>query len=212
MKNKKSFLTLCLVFVTVFVAAFLLYDVLYDGYGDTDGGFYVKDDGKAGTETPSDESQAQAQTETENDADTDEAVLVPDFEVYDEDGNAVRLSDFFGKPIVINFWATWCGPCKSEMPGFDNLYKAYGDRVHFLMVNCTDGKRETRETVREYIEREGYSFPVYYDETQIAAYTYGASSIPITFLVTETGEPYGYKIGVFPEEALEEVIITLLEE
>ena len=67
----------------------------------------------------------------------------PDFTVLDKDGNTVRLSEKFGKPIVINFWATWCPPCKQELPDFDKLCKEYGDRIVFMMVNLTDGYRDT---------------------------------------------------------------------
>ena len=63
--------------------------------------------------------------------------VAPDFTVTDADGNAVKLSDFRGKGVVLNFWASWCGPCKSEMPHFQTAYEQYGDEVHFLMVNMS---------------------------------------------------------------------------
>ena len=72
-----------------------------------------------------------------------EKVAAPDFTVYDGTGTEVRLSDYVGKPIVLNFWASWCGPCQSEMPEFDAAYEELGEDIHFLMVNMTDGSRET---------------------------------------------------------------------
>lgn len=134
--------------------------------------------------------------------------LVPDFTVYDYDGNKVKLSDYFGKPIVINFWATWCGPCKSEMPGFENLYKKYKDKVVFMMINSSD----SREDVSKFLKQYGYIFPVYYDDTRVAASIYGVSAIPATYVTDKYGQLYGYQIGVLPEEALEGALKTVLGE
>ncbi|MBQ4347432.1 MAG: TlpA family protein disulfide reductase, partial [Firmicutes bacterium] len=88
--------------------------------------------------------------------------MAPDFTVYDSEGNAVMLSDFIGKPIVLNFWASWCGPCKMEMPEFNEAYAELGEDIQFLMVNVTTG-RETQESASAFIEENGYSFPVFYD-------------------------------------------------
>ena len=88
----------------------------------------------------------------------------PDFTVLDKDGNTVRLSEKFGKPIVINFWATWCPPCKQELPDFDKLCKEYGDRVVFMMVNLTDGYRDTVDGTKRFVSGKGYTFPVYFDK------------------------------------------------
>lgn len=79
----------------------------------------------------------------------------PDFPVLDADGNIVRLSDMFGKPVVINFWATWCPPCKRELPDFDRLCREYGDRVVFMMVNLTDGRRDTVDGTKNLFRRKG---------------------------------------------------------
>lgn len=79
----------------------------------------------------------------------------PDFPVLDADGNTVRLSDMFGKPVVINFWATWCPPCKRELPDFDRLCREYGDRVVFMMVNLTDGRRDTVDGTKNLFRRKG---------------------------------------------------------
>lgn len=79
----------------------------------------------------------------------------PDFPVLDADGNIVRLSDMFGKPVVINFWATWCPPCKRELPDFYRLCREYGDRVVFMMVNLTDGRRDTVDGTKNLFRRKG---------------------------------------------------------
>ena len=96
-------------------------------------------------------------------ASEEELTPAPDFTVYDFQGNEVSLSDFRGKPVVLNFWASWCGPCKREMPDFESIYQELGEDVEFMMVNVTDGSRETRDSAAEFIAGEGYTFPVYYD-------------------------------------------------
>ena len=110
----------------------------------------------------------------------------PDFTVLDKDGNTVRLSEKFGKPIVINFWATWCPPCKQELPDFDKLCKEYGDRVVFMMVNLTDGYRDTVDGTKRFVSGKGYTFPVYFDTKDNAASAYNVSSIPQTTFIDAT--------------------------
>ena len=79
-----------------------------------------------------------AETSGNSAAVTEEVETAPDFTMTDADGSEVSLSDFLGKPIVINFWATWCSPCKSELPTFDAAYATYGEDVQFIMLNLTD--------------------------------------------------------------------------
>lgn len=123
----------------------------------------------------------------------------PDFTVYDGDGNAVKLSDYFGKPVVLNFWASWCPPCKSEMPHFEAAYKENTD-IQFLMVNMTSG--DTRADAEKLIEDEGYTFPVLFDTDGDAAMTYGASSLPVTFFIDKNGDMVTYAVGMLSEENL----------
>ena len=138
------------------------------------------------------------------------AEAAPDFTVYDGEGNAVNLSDKFGKPIAINFWATWCGPCKIELPAFDNLYAKYGDQVEFMMVNMTNG-RETEEGVKDFVASNGYSFPVYYDLDMSAAITYNLRTIPRSVFINSDGTISATHMGVVSEDALEAYIEAIIE-
>lgn len=131
-----------------------------------------------------------------------QTVTAPDFTVFDDEGNAVKLSDFKGSPVVINFWATWCYYCKQEMPEFEELYKKYPD-VKFLMVNATDGVQETELMARQYIKEKGYTFDVYYDLRGEASYTYGVSGLPTTYFVDASGEIVAHAGGYLDEAALE---------
>ena len=134
---------------------------------------------------------------------TETLPLAPDFIVYDENGNDVRLADYFGKPIVLNFWASWCGPCKMEMPDFNEKYLQLGEEIHFLMINMTDGYRETVDIASAFVQEQGYTFPVYYDTDGNAAMTYGAYSLPTTFFIDAEGHAIAQAVGAIDAETLQ---------
>ena len=131
-----------------------------------------------------------------------DAVEAADFKVYDVDGNEVRLSDFRGQPVVVNFWASWCPPCVKEMPDFEEVYQEVGDEVVFMMVNLV-GQRETKEKGLEFIEGNGFTFPVYFDMDQEAAYTYRVASIPSTYFINADGNIVESHIGLITKNQLE---------
>ena len=170
MNSKKKILIIAVVFVLLLAGAFLLYNKL---------------SGSVSPDQLAAEDEAQNQDE---ESDGQQAkVKAPDFVVYDKDGNKVGLSDYLGKPVVLNFWASWCGPCASEMPDFEEAYKERGDEIQFLMVNLTDGYQETMESATEYIQEQGFTFPVFYDTESNAANTYATYSIPMTFFIDSEG-------------------------
>ena len=134
----------------------------------------------------------------------------PDFTVLDSYGSSVRLSGKFGTPIVINFWATWCSPCRQELPDFNRLYSEYGDRVTFMMVNLTDGLRDTVEGTKSFVAQNGYTFPVYFDTSSSGANAYGVSSIPQTTFIDRNGNVYTTRIGSMNESTLRGYLDALL--
>lgn len=133
----------------------------------------------------------------------DNGVKAKDFTVRDIDGNEVKLSDFHGTPVVLNFWASWCDPCKGEMPGFQTVYESLEGEVAFVMVNLTDGGRETVASAVAFIEEQGYTFPIYFDTELDAAAAYGASSIPLTYFVDSQGYLISNKKGMMSEKQLQ---------
>ena len=221
--NKTLALVIILVFVLLIGGAYMLYSRLSRDYSseqlvteqnvnrnepsdsDTQGSDSDSDAGD-NSEQASDPSDETGTASGDSEPDSDELSTAPDFTVYDIDGNEVKLSDYFGKPIVLNFWASWCGPCKSEMPEFNEMYYELDGEVIFLMVNMTDGSRETVESASEYVSEEGFSFPVMYDTAQDAAYTYAVYSLPTTYFLDDKGYLIARAVGAIDKDTLQQGI------
>jgi thiol-disulfide isomerase/thioredoxin len=135
----------------------------------------------------------------------------PDFIVEDNDGNEVKLSDMFGSPIVINFWASWCPPCKSEMPDFDKVFGELKDSVIFVMVNAVGARGETKDAGAKYVAEEGFRFPVYYDMNQDAVTQYGIRAFPTSFFIDEDGYIAAGIEGAISEAVLRQGIDLIIK-
>ena len=146
--------------------------------------------------------------EASQDADPLEAAL--DFTLTDRYGEEQKLSSFFGKPIIINFWATWCGPCQMELPYFNEANEKYGDQLQFLMLDLADGAYETREGAIAFAENKGYSFPLFFDELGEGAMAYGITAIPLTVVINADGRIVDTHLGTMSSEELQVLIDKVL--
>ena len=192
MKNKIIIAVCIVVAILSFVGIYALYNSLSDDY---------KTDNLAPTSAQNQAIQNNSQSGDEN---TDYSA--PDFTVQNENGSDVTLSSYFGKPIVLNLWASWCSPCKNEMPYFEEAYKE-NDDIQFLMVNMTSG--DNKSDAKEFIKEEGYTFPVFYDIYGEAAYMYQAESLPMTIFIDANGNMVTYGVGAFDKETLQKGIEML---
>jgi len=197
--NKKAVLIIALVALVVSIAgATIAYNLLV-GFGSGGSGTVGDTPGALITGTPApDTSVANRQA-------------APNITFVDEQGNTVKLTDFRGTPVVLNFWASWCPPCKSEMPDFDSAYQEYGSQVQFIMLNVTDGQRETIDTATQYLTEQGFSFPGYFDSQGDGVFAYTITSIPETVFIDRNGNIASTQIGAISNSALHDGISLILE-
>lgn len=137
----------------------------------------------------------------------------PDFTVYDADGREVTLSALMeaGKPAVLNFWASTCPPCRSEMPDFDDAFQKYGQDVQFIMVDAVGSMNgETRQAGSDYVAEQGFTFPVYFDDDRDAVSSFGIRAFPTTFFLNADGTIEAYGEGMMDAETLEKGIQMIL--
>lgn len=163
-----------------------------------------------GNEAQSSSEQNDNEETNGTEAEEENKILAPDFTVYDIDGNEVHLSDYLGTPVVLNFWASWCGPCKSEMPTFNAASTELEGKVQFLMINMTDGYQETIKSASEFIVEQGYTFPVFYDTDSMAAMVYGVTYLPTTYFIDADGYAVAKAVSAIDEETLQAGIDMIL--
>ena len=210
MNNKKKTIILIALFVVLMAGASVLYNNLSKNYQPdtllTENSNSDIDSGNTASNETNSNTDATENTNQSEDSSSENKNLAPNFTVFDLEGNEVNLTDFFGKPIIVNFWASWCGPCKMEMPDFDAAYTTYKDEIEFLMVNMTDGSRETLEKASSFIADSEYTFPVYYDTEYSAAITYSVSSLPTTYFINADGELIAHARGAIDADTLQKGI------
>lgn len=129
-----------------------------------------------------------------------EGVAAPDFTGELIDGTSITLSELQGKPVIINFWATWCGPCVKEMPAFERLKDDFGDKIGIIAVNCGDDA----ETVKDFVEENGYTFPVVLDEEYSISMLYPTNSIPYTVVLDAEGKVTHISTGALDADTMYE--------
>ncbi|MEG1311526.1 MAG: TlpA disulfide reductase family protein [Romboutsia sp.] len=142
----------------------------------------------------------------------DNKIKSKDFKVFDVDGKEVKSLDYEGKKaVVINFWASWCPPCKYEMPYFKNANSRYkNEDVEILMINLTDGKRETKESAIKYMKDNGYDMKLLLDEELSAASEYQVQGIPRSIFIDKDGYIVKDITGAIEEDELYKNIDDLI--
>ncbi len=132
-----------------------------------------------------------------------------DFTLKDLDGNKISLSDFKGKNVYVNFFATWCPPCRAEMPDIEKMYQKYRDKDFvFLAVDLG----EDRAAVKDFFESYGLNFNVVLDQEQTVAQNYNITSIPVSIFIDKQGNIAAKKVGILTGKEMELYIKMLLEQ
>jgi cytochrome c-type biogenesis protein len=138
-----------------------------------------------------------------------------DFTLVDQYGNEHTLSDYKGKVVFLNFWATWCSPCKKEMPDIEALYNEYGkNEGDVIILGVSNPSSEEypnnidvkKEEVIDFLDENGYTFPVVFDETGEVYSNYFISAFPTTFLIDEEGNVFGYAASMLPKDIMTNAI------
>lgn len=160
----------------------------------------------AAADEPSSSDSASSQAQTEEIP----VIPAPDFTLTDQFGEEHTLSDYKGKTVFLNFWATWCPPCKREMPEIQKLYEDYGGNEDDLIVLGVAGPNMGREgdvdSIKDFLEENEYTFPVVMDETGILFSQYGISAFPTTFMIDKDGNVFGYVESALTGEIMENIV------
>ncbi len=150
-----------------------------------------------------------------NSADSEAPVPAPDFTLVDQNGETHTLSDYKGKVVFLNFWATWCPPCKDEMPDIEALYEAQGLNAGDVVVlgianpktdeypNNSDG---TVQDVTDFLSQNGYTYPVVMDTTGEVFSAYGITAFPTTFMIDKDGNVFGYVRGGITRDIMDSIV------
>ncbi|EPD52189.1 redoxin domain-containing protein [Paenisporosarcina sp. FSL H8-0542] len=133
----------------------------------------------------------------------------PDFELTTLDGKKVKLSDYQGKKVIVNFWATWCPPCKAEMPHMQNYYEDFAEEenVEILAVNLTSGDSE--EKVNDFVRDYGLTFPIPMDTEGAVGQTFEAITIPTSYMIDTKGRIQNKIVGPMDDQMIKDFVSNL---
>ncbi len=152
-----------------------------------------------------------ATEESQTGSSEQELVAAPEFTLTDQYGVTHSLSDYRGRIVFLNFWGTWCPPCRAEMPDIQELYEEYseneGSEMVILSVAFPGQSGETDvEGIKSFLDENGYSYPVLMDEEASLQYAYYITSFPTTFIINAEGYVLGYIPGSMTKDVMEDVI------
>ena len=133
----------------------------------------------------------------------------PDFNLKDQYGVVHSLENYKGKVIFLNFWATWCPPCKKEMPDIENIYKEYGENKKDVVILGVNSEKENE--VKKFLKDKGYTFPTVIDENSEVMRKYFIQAFPTSFVIDKEGNVYGYVMGGLSKEQIKQVIEEVLK-
>lgn len=159
-------------------------------------------------------TNGQSETTKQQDSDSQQEVDAPSFALQDQYGNEVRLSDYAGKIVYMNFWGTWCSACKSELDDLQKLYETYqdSDEVAILTFVYPNMDKETDiEGIKKFIKEHDLTFPVLFDSQGIAFQSYGISSFPTAFIITPDQKVFGYLPGAISYDMMEAILQQVRE-
>lgn len=164
------------------------------------------------------ESEDASEDKEENKEEESKETVVPaiDFTLKDQFGNEHTLSDYKGKTVFLNFWATWCGPCRSEMPDIQKLYETYeteGDNAVIILGVAAPGLGQEKDEagIKAFLDESGYTYPTLMDTTGDLFSECGISSFPTTFMIDREGNVFGYVSGTLNEDMMKNIIEQTLE-
>lgn len=137
-------------------------------------------------------------------------IMAPDFTLVDQYGTIHTLSDYKGKTVFLNFWATWCPPCKREMPHIEDIYKEYGSNEEDVIILGVafpnEGGEKSKQGIIEFLEDKNYTFPVVFDESSNLSYYNNISVYPTTFIINPEGGIEGYLQGAMRKDDMRSII------
>ncbi|MGI6254674.1 MAG: cytochrome c biogenesis protein CcdA [Acutalibacter sp.] len=161
-------------------------------------------------EESSSREESHSSSQTESSESEAAPVPAPDFTLTDQYGNTHTLSDYQGKTVFLNFWGTWCPPCRAEMPDIQELYQELGENkedVIILGVALPNvGNEGSKEEIISFLEENGYTYPTVMDEGGTLANSYYISGFPTTFMIDKEGNVFGYATGQLTKDIMESII------
>ena len=167
------------------------------------------EDGAQKESAADDSSYAENHSDPADSSDA-ETVPAPDFTLEDQYGNIHTMADYKGKTIFLNFWATWCPPCRAEMPEIQEIYEEYGENQSDVVIlgvaSPNVGNEGNAESIAAFLEENNYTYPVVMDTGGNLAYYYGISAYPTTFMIDANGNVYGYVTGQITKDIMQSII------